>query len=136
MSNRYRTSLVEGPKSVEGDGLETGQTTAATAAPTGTKEIRMRRRTWMLTGLLAAMAGVTTTQVFASDHDDGEPTSGTAKNRNLNLSDHFAFKSPGNPAEMAIISYTNPRSLPGHTYTLATNARYEQHVSKVSNKTD
>src|SRR5205823_116472 len=54
----------------------------------------------------------------------------------LNLSDHFAFKSPANPAELAILTYTNPRSLPGHVYTLATNARYEQHISKVVNKTD
>lgn len=100
----------------------------------------MRRRNWLLTGgtLLAAAIAVTGTSRlgFASDHDDGEPTSGTAKNRNLNLSDHFAFRSPGNPAEMAILTYTNPRSLPGHVYTLATNARYEQHISKVVNKTD
>src|SRR5436305_7751041 len=99
--------------------------------------MRMRRRTWLLLGtLLAAAAGVGTQVSFASDHDDGEPTSGTAKNRNLNLSDHFAFKSPANAAELAIITYTNPRSLPGHVYTLATNARYEQHISKVTNKTD
>lgn len=94
----------------------------------------MKRRTAILMGILsAALAG---TVSYASDHDDGEPTSGTAKNRNLNLSDHFAFKSPSNPAEMAIITYTNPRSLPGHVYTLATNARYEQHISKVTTKTD
>jgi hypothetical protein len=73
---------------------------------------------------------------MASDHDDGEPTSGTAKNRNLNLTDHFAFKSPTATGELAILTYTNPRSLPGHVYTLATNARYEQHISKVTNKTD
>jgi len=81
-------------------------------------------------------AGMVGGVALASDHDDGEPTSGTAKNRNLNLSDHFAFVSPANSAELAIITYTNPRSLPGHTYTLATNARYEQHISKVTNKTD
>lgn len=94
----------------------------------------MKRRTAILMGILsAAIAGGAS---YASDHDDGEPTSGTAKNRNLNLSDHFAFKSPANPAEMAIVTYTNPRSLPGHVYTLATNARYEQHISKVASKTD
>jgi len=98
----------------------------------------MKRKNWQIFGTIVALATglVASTPSFASDHDDGEPTSGTAKNRNLNLSDHFAFKSPSNPAEMAIISYTNPRSLPGHVYTLATNARYEQHISKVVNKTD
>ena len=99
----------------------------------------MKRRTWIAaTSLFAGAAAlVASTQVgLASDHDDGEPTSGTAKNRNLNLSDHFAFKSPANPGELAILTYTNPRSLPGHVYTLATNARYEQHISKVANKTD
>ena len=97
----------------------------------------MNRRTKILIGVLsAALAGAVATPSFASDHDDGEPTSGTAKNRNLNLSDHFSFKSPANSAEMVIMSYTNPRSLPGHVYTLATNARYEQHISKVASKTD
>jgi hypothetical protein len=81
-------------------------------------------------------AGMVGGVALASDHDDGEPTSGTAKNRNLNLSDHFAFVSPSNAAELAIVTYTNPRSLPGHVYTLATNARYEQHISKVTTKTD
>ena len=96
----------------------------------------MKRKTKILIGILsAALVGVAATS-FASDHDDGEPTSGTAKNRNLNLSDHFAFKSPTAAGELAILTYTNPRSLPGHVYTLATNARYEQHISKVVNKTD
>lgn len=95
----------------------------------------MKRWTWALVGTFAAAGVVTATRAMASDHDDGEPTSGTAKNRNLNLSDHFAFKSPSNPGELAIITYTNPRSLPGHVYTLATNARYEQHISKVASNT-
>lgn len=94
------------------------------------------KRTTILMGILSAALASTATTSLASDHDDGEPTSATAKNRNLNLSDHFAFKSPANPAEMVIMSYTNPRSLPGHVYTLATNARYEQHISKVAGKTD
>src|SRR5205085_10078781 len=102
------------------------------------KETMMKRKNWMAAAALVAGAAAiiaTTHAVRASDHDDGEPTSGTAKNRNLNLTDHFAFKSPSNAAEMAILTYTNPRSLPGHVYTLATNARYEQHISKVSGLT-
>jgi hypothetical protein len=96
----------------------------------------MKKTTMFIGVLSAALAGAVATPSFASDHDDGEPTSFTAKNRNLNLSDHFAFKSPANSSELVIMSYTNPRSLPGHVYTLASNARYEQHLSKVSNKTD
>lgn len=98
----------------------------------------MKRKSWIAASLfLGAAAVVATTGIgLASDHDDGEPTSGTAKNRNLNLTDHFAFKSPTASNELAILTYTNPRSLPGHIYTMATNARYEQHVSKVANKTD
>jgi hypothetical protein len=96
----------------------------------------MTRRTKILMAVFsAAIVGAAATS-FASDHDDGEPTSGTAKNRNLNLSDHFAFKSPTNSAQMAIVTYTNPRSLPGHVYTLATNAHYVQHISKVATKTE
>src|SRR5438445_12862510 len=84
----------------------------------------MKKTTMFIGVLSAALASAVATPSFASDHDDGEPRSATAKNRNLNLSDHFAFRSPANPSEMVIMSYTNPRSLPGHVYTLATNARY------------
>ncbi len=69
----------------------------------------------------------------ASDHDDGESD---VKARALNLTDHFAFKSPANPAEMSIITYFNPRSLPSRQYTMSTQARYEQHVTKINAKGD
>jgi hypothetical protein len=68
---------------------------------------------------------------YASDHDDGETD---LKARSLNLSDHFAFKSPAAPTEMAMIMYFNPRSLPGKQYFLSTNARYELHVSKAATR--
>ena len=68
---------------------------------------------------------------YASDHDDGETD---LKARALNLSDHFAFKSPGDPTQLSMIMYFNPRSLPGKQYTLSTKARYELHVSKVASK--
>jgi hypothetical protein len=84
---------------------------------------------------LIAVAGVATTyqtgEVQASDHDDGENDS---KERALNLTDHFAFKSPATPTELSLIMYFNPRSLPGKQYFLSTNARYELHVNKVANK--
>ena len=97
-----------------------------------------KKRRFVAASALAVIAGLGATYqlTYASDHDDGEPASGTAKNRNLNLTDHFAFKSPSAPGELAILTYVNPRSMPGHIYTLATNARYEQHISKVANKTD
>jgi len=69
---------------------------------------------------------------YASDHDDGETD---LKARALNLSDHFTFKSPADPTQLSMIMYFNPRSLPGKQYTLSTKARYELHVSKVSDKT-
>src|SRR5215468_146979 len=70
---------------------------------------------------------------YASDHDDGETD---LKSRALNLTDHFAFKSPAAPDQLSMIMYFNPRSLPGTAYFLSTNARYEFHVSKVAGKTD
>jgi len=76
-----------------------------------------------------AIAGRT---VYASDHDDGETD---LKARALNLSDHFAFKSPGDPTQLSLIMYFNPRSLPGKQYTLSTKARYELHVSKAATRT-
>jgi Domain of unknown function (DUF4331) len=78
---------------------------------------------------VVAIAGRT---VYASDHDDGETD---LKARALNLSDHFAFKSPGDPTKLSLIMYFNPRSLPGKQYTLSTKARYEFHVSKVATRT-
>lgn len=66
---------------------------------------------------------------FASDHDDGEAD---LKGRALNLTDHYAFKSG---SDLSLITYVNPRSLPGRQYYLSTNARYEQHISKAASKT-
>jgi hypothetical protein len=84
------------------------------------------------TALAAALAiGATYHVGEASDHDDGESN---LKARALNLTDHFAFKSPSNPSELSLVMYFNPRSLPGRQYTLSTNARYELHVSKVADK--
>jgi hypothetical protein len=68
----------------------------------------------------------------ASDHDDGD---NDIKSRALNLTDHFAFKSPTAPNELSLIMYFNPRSLPGKQYFLSTNARYEFHVSKAASRT-
>lgn len=68
----------------------------------------------------------------ASDHDDGETD---LKARALNLSDHFAFRSPADPTQLSLIMYFNPRSLPGKQYTLSSNARYELHVGKAASRT-
>jgi hypothetical protein len=78
---------------------------------------------------VGGMAGLASSPVWASDHDDGETD---LKSRALNLTDHYAFRS-GN--ELSLIMYVNPRSLPGRQYHLSTNARYELHVSKVANRT-
>ena len=78
---------------------------------------------------VVAIAGRT---AYASDHDDGETD---LKARALNLSDHFAFKSPADASQLSMIMYFNPRSLPGHQYFMSTKARYELHVSKAASKT-
>ncbi|MEO8706529.1 MAG: DUF4331 family protein [Kofleriaceae bacterium] len=85
--------------------------------------------------LLAGVAVVAMTYQSgeASDHDDGE---NAFKNRALNLTDHFAFKSPAAPTELAMIMYFNPRSLPGRQYFMAQNARYEFHVTKIGARTE
>jgi hypothetical protein len=79
-----------------------------------------------------AVVAITGRTGFASDHDDGETD---LKARALNLTDHFAFKSPADPSKLSLIMYFNPRSLPGKQYTLSTKARYELHVSKVASRT-
>jgi hypothetical protein len=84
------------------------------------------------TALAAALAiGASYHMGEASDHDDGEQN---LKGRALNLTDHFAFKSPSDPTKLSLVMYFNPRSLPGRQYFLSTNARYEFHVSRVSDK--
>lgn len=70
--------------------------------------------------------------VTASDHDDGESD---LKARALNLTDHYAFKSPSSPSELSLIMYFNPRSLPGRQYSMSSQARYEFHVSRAASKT-
>lgn len=82
---------------------------------------------------IASLALVgTTTAALASDHDDGETD---LKARALNLTDHYAFKTPGSSTDMTLIMYVNPRSLPGRQYFLSTQARYEFHVSKAATRT-
>ena len=95
------------------------------------------KKTW-ITGcsaiVLAGALGVGgfLNKIEASDHDDGD---NDIKSRALNLTDHFAFKSPTAPDELALIMYFSPRSLPGRQYFMSTNARYEFHVSKAASKT-
>lgn len=96
----------------------------------------MRKKLLLIpvTALTAALAiGATYHVGEASDHDDGEIDQ---KGRALNLTDHFAFKSPANPNELSLIMYFNPRSLPGKQYFLSGNARYEFHLSKAATKLD
>jgi hypothetical protein len=97
----------------------------------------MKRTIGASVALVAAIAVVAVAyqpeQVEASDHDDGETD---FKARALNLTDHFAFKSPAAPDELALVMYFNPRSLPGRQYFMSSNARYELHVSKVAARAD
>lgn len=92
------------------------------------KKFRLFAATSALAGL--AIIGAATTS-FASDHDDGETD---IKARALNLTDHYAFKTPGSSTDMTLVMYFNPRSLPGRQYFMSTQARYEFHVSKAATK--
>lgn len=82
---------------------------------------------------LVTMAAVTPRYLQASDHDDGETDT---KGRNLNLTDLFVFREQdqGGPAgNLVFIMNTNPRSLPRQQYYFSSRARYEFHVTRVSN---
>jgi hypothetical protein len=94
----------------------------------------MKRIVLLSMSLAAAIAVVAVAgrTGYASDHDDGETD---LKARALNLSDHFTFKSPGDPSQLSMIMYFNPRSLPGKQYFLSTKARYELHLTKVATRT-
>jgi Domain of unknown function (DUF4331) len=93
----------------------------------------MKRTSWIAASLLAgAIAGATAHTGYASDHDDGETD---IKSRALNLSDHYAFRSPSAPDQLSLIMYFNPRSLPGRQYYASSNARYEFHVSRAASRT-
>jgi uncharacterized protein DUF4331 len=88
---------------------------------------------FLLLSASLCIIGAATYQIgYASDHDDGEID---GKGRALNLTDHYAFKSPANPDELSLIMYFNPRSQPGEQYFMSTNARYEFHVTRAANKT-
>jgi hypothetical protein len=92
-------------------------------------------RKQILGGLATLLAGAGTFAMLArdsaaSDHDDGENSS---KERSLNLTDHYAFKSG---SDLVLSLNFNPRSLPGKDYFMAPGARYELHVGKIANKQD
>jgi hypothetical protein len=95
----------------------------------------MRKMIGVSLSLMMAIAAIAITSQpsDASDHDDGETD---AKSRALNLTDHFAFRSPSDPSELSLVMYFNPRSLPGRQYFLSGNARYEFHVTKVGSRAD
>lgn len=86
----------------------------------------------ILMGGLAAIA-LSYGPSIASDHDDGENAD---KERALNLTDHYVFRSPGDATKLTFVMYVNGRSLPGRQYYLATNARYEFHVDTITSKLD
>ena len=70
-------------------------------------------------------------KVVASDHDDGE---NAVKNRALNLTDHLAWRDDADTSMLNLYMYVNPRSLPATQYDFQANARYEFHVTKVTDK--
>lgn len=87
----------------------------------------------------AALFGLQAEPVVASDHDDGETQ---IKARNLNLTDLYVFREDWQTDQAAdngnliFIMNTNPRSLPRQQYFFNTEAKYNFHVSRVSNVDD
>ena len=81
---------------------------------------------------ILVMGGATYRAVSASDHDDGALD---LKGQALNLTDHYAFLTPGDSSKLTLITYFNPRSLPGYAYFMSSQARYELHVSRAASKT-
>ncbi len=84
---------------------------------------------------LAVTAVIAPQYIKASDHDDGEVTT---KGRNRNLTDLFVFRendqNPNRSADdLIFVMNTNPRSLPRQQYYFSPTARYEFHVTRVSN---
>ncbi len=98
----------------------------------------MARSRWWLSALaLLALAALVITPrlLVASNHDDGELD---MKGRALHTTDLFVFReqdqNPGAAAgNLVFIMNVNPRSLPRQEYDFSTNARYDFHVTRVTN---
>lgn len=83
---------------------------------------------------LAAISAILPRFVVASDHDDGETST---KGRNVNLTDLYVFRERDQNAnakegDLVFVMNTNPRSLARQQYYFSDKARYEFHVSHVS----
>lgn len=98
---------------------------------------RHLERALILSAVLAG-TGLGAGYVAASDHDDGTTD---MKTQNTNLTDLYVFKeSTENPGvsgdDLIFIMNSNPRSLARQQYYFNTRARYEFHVSRVSDNDD
>ncbi|OUC15230.1 MAG: hypothetical protein B0A82_07710 [Alkalinema sp. CACIAM 70d] len=83
---------------------------------------------------LVAIAAIVPRFVVASDHDDGETST---KGRNVNLTDLYVFRERDQNAnakdgDLIFVMNTNPRSLARQQYYFSDKARYEFHISRVS----
>lgn len=90
-----------------------------------------------LASVLLSM-GLSNSHVTASDHDDGTTDMKTA---NTNLTDLYVFTEKSqNPNatgdNLIFVMNSNPRSVARQNYYFNTGARYEFHVTRVSNNDD
>src|SRR5579864_2048028 len=97
-----------------------------------------RSRLWLSALALVALAAmlITPRLLVASNHDDGELD---LKGRALHTTDFFVFREQDqNPSaaagDLVFIMNVNPRSLPRQEYYFSTGARYDIHVTRVSDK--
>jgi hypothetical protein len=88
-----------------------------------------------MTALLSALLAAA--PLIASDHDDGEVST---KGRNRCLTDLFVFRegdqtgSAADNSNLILIMNTNPRSVARQHYFFSTTARYEFHVTPVTDR--
>ncbi|MEB3292178.1 MAG: DUF4331 domain-containing protein [Synechococcales bacterium] len=83
---------------------------------------------------VAATVAIVPRFVIASDHDDGETST---KGRNVSLTDLYVFQEKTQNAnakdgDLIFVMGTNPRSLARQQYYFSDKARYEFHVTQVS----
>lgn len=95
-----------------------------------------RSRPWLSALALIALAAllITSRQLVASNHDDGELD---LKGRALHTTDFFVFReqdqnSSADISDLVFIMNVNPRSLPRQEYYFSTGAQYDIHVTRVS----
>lgn len=95
----------------------------------------MRNGALLIAAAGAIAIGAASYMANASDHDDGVSD---LKSQNTNLTDLYVFRednqtgAAGDAGNLIFVMNTNPRSVPRQQYYFSTQARYEFHVTRVT----